>query len=128
LQASLDRTWFVVSATMKYVGRLFTGQESTQQLGGVMSMAKGAGNAAQGGVAPFFQFLAFISVSIGLVNLFPIPMLDGGHLMFYGIEALRGKPLGPKAQEWSFRIGLGLVLMLLFISNFNDVIRKLAPV
>ncbi len=90
-------------------------------------MAKGAGNAAQGGTASFMAFLAFISVSIGLINLFPIPMLDGGHLMFYAIEVIRGKPLGPTAQEWGMRIGLSFVALLLFVGNFNDIVRLMSP-
>jgi regulator of sigma E protease len=121
------KTWFIVDATMGYLGRLVMGAESSEQIGGISSMAKGAGNAAQGGLASFMAFLAFISVSIGLINLFPIPMLDGGHLMFYAIEALRGKPLGPTAQEWGMRIGLSFVALLLFVGNFNDIVRLMSP-
>ncbi len=122
-----ERTWFIVKATLTYVSRLFIGAENSDQIGGIGSMAKGAGNAAQDGAASFMAFLAFISISIGLINLFPIPMLDGGHLMFYAIEALRGKPLGPAAQEWGMRIGLSIVMLLLFVGNFNDIVRLMSP-
>jgi regulator of sigma E protease len=127
LVRACEKTWFIVDTTVSYVSRLFIGAESTEQIGGISSMAKGAGNAAQDGIASFMVFLAFISVSIGLINLFPIPMLDGGHLMFYAIEAVRGKPLGPKAQEWGMRIGLSFVALLLFVGNFNDIIRIMSP-
>jgi regulator of sigma E protease len=127
LVLACEKTWFIVEATVGYVSRLFMGAETTEQIGGISSMAKGAGNAAQDGVASFMAFLAFISVSIGLINLFPIPMLDGGHLMFYAVEAVRGKPLGPKAQEWGMRIGLSFVVLLLFVGNFNDIIRIMSP-
>ena len=118
-----DRTWYIISTTFKYLGQMITGHASSDQLGGPISIAKGAGDAASFGPLAFLSFVAFLSVSIGLLNLFPIPMLDGGHLVFYGVEALRGKPLGPEAQEWSFRIGFSLVLMLMVLGTFNDLVR-----
>ena len=121
-----ERTWFIVSTTFKYLGKLFTGRESADQLGGPIAMAKAAGDAASVGVFQFISVVAFLSVSIGLINLFPIPMLDGGHLIYYGIEALRGKPLGPNAQEWGFRIGFSLVIMLMIVGTWNDVVRIIA--
>ncbi len=123
LGVAVERTWEIVDITMRYAGRLLLGRDSSKQIGGIGSMAATAGNAAEQGVGDFIGFLALVSVSIGLINLFPIPMLDGGHLMFYGIEALRGKPLGPVAQEWSLRIGVTIVAMLLFLGNFNDIIK-----
>ena len=86
-----------------------------------MSIGKGAGDAASGGFANFMFFIAFLSVSIGIVNLFPIPMLDGGHLVFYLIEAVFGKPVGPVAQEWSFRIGLTAMVALMLFATNNDI-------
>ena len=118
-----DRCWFIVATTFKYLGKLVTGNEKADQLGGAISIAKGAGDAAAGGAFQFINFLAFLSVSIGLINLFPIPMLDGGHLVYYAIEALRGKPLGHNAQEWGFRIGFSLVIMLMLVGTWNDVTR-----
>jgi regulator of sigma E protease len=123
LSESVERTWFIVSTTFKYLGKLATGRESADQLGGVISMAKAAGDAASVGLLQFVSVVAFLSVSIGLINLFPIPMLDGGHLVYYVLEALRGKPLGPEAQEWGFRIGFSLVIALMVIGTWNDVVR-----
>ena len=123
LEKGVERTWFIVSTTFKYLGKLVTGRESADQLGGPIAMAKVAGDAASVGVFQFISVIAFLSVSIGLINLFPIPMLDGGHLVYYGIEALRGKPLGVQAQEWGFRIGFSLVIMLMVVGTWNDVVR-----
>ena len=123
VQKGAERTWFIVATTFKYLGKLFTGRESADQLGGPIAMAKAAGDAASVGIFQFISVIAFLSVSIGLINLFPIPMLDGGHLIYYGIEAIRGKPLGPNAQEWGFRIGFSLVIMLMVVGTWNDVVR-----
>lgn len=123
---SVERTWFVVATTFKYLGKLVTGRESADQLGGVISMAKVAGDAASLGLLQFLTAVGFLSISIGLINLFPIPMLDGGHLVYYGLEALRGKPLGPQAQEWGFRIGFSLVIALMVVGTWNDVVRVIA--
>lgn len=118
-----DRTWFIVTTTFKYLGKLVTGRESADQLGGPIAMAKAAGDAAANGVFQFISVIGFLSVSIGLINLFPIPMLDGGHLVYYAIEALRGKPLGQNAQEWGIRVGFSLVIMLMLVGTWNDVTR-----
>jgi regulator of sigma E protease len=120
---AVQRTWFVVSATGKYAAKLVTGHEKTDQMGGMISAGKLAGDAAQGGFFDFINAIALLSVSIGLINLFPIPMLDGGHLVYYAIEAVRGKPLGPSAQEWGMRIGFSLVIMLMVVGTWNDVVR-----
>ena len=90
------------TTTFRYLGKLVTGRESADQLGGPIAMAKAAGDAASIGFFQFISVIAFLSVSIGLINLFPIPMLDGGHLVYYAIEAVRGRPMGPMAQEWGF--------------------------
>jgi regulator of sigma E protease len=124
----LERTWMIVDLTLRYVKKLFLGQESPAQLGGVMSMAKAAGDAAAAGLLPFVWVVGFLSVSIGLINLFPIPMLDGGHLVFYAIEAVRRRPLDANAQEWCYRIGFSLVLALMLIGNGNDVWRFFKPI
>jgi regulator of sigma E protease len=122
---STERVWFVISTTGKMVGKIITGQQSAKQIGGAISIGKGAGDAASGGPLTFLEFLAFFSISIGLINLLPIPMLDGGHLVFYAIEAVRGKPLGRVAQEWGYRIGLSCVLMLMVFGLFNDAGRSI---
>ncbi len=93
LERGVERTYFIVETTFRYLGKLVTGRESADQLGGPIAMAKAAGDAASVGFYQFVNVIAFLSVSIGLINLFPIPMLDGGHLVYYAIEAVRGKPL-----------------------------------
>jgi regulator of sigma E protease len=123
VEAGAERTWFIVDTTFRYLGKLFTGRESADQLGGPIAMAKAAGDAASTGFYQFISVIAFLSVSIGLINLFPIPMLDGGHLVYYAIEAVRGKPLGERAQEWGFRIGFSLVIMLMVVGTWNDLMR-----
>jgi regulator of sigma E protease len=120
LSRSIEQTQYVVVTTFKFLGKIILGDQSIKQIGGAASIAKGAGDAAKGGVLPFALFLGLLSVSIGLINLFPVPMLDGGHLFFYAIEAVRGKPLGPNAQEWGYRIGLSFVAMLMLVGLFND--------
>lgn len=123
LGAGVDNTWYIVHSTFKYLGKLVTGRESADQLGGPIAMAKAAGDAASMGFSQFVAVIAFLSVSIGLLNLFPIPMLDGGHLVYYAIEAVRGRPLGEAAQEWGFRIGFSLVIMLMLVGTWNDLVR-----
>jgi regulator of sigma E protease len=123
VNAGVKRTWMIVESTFRYIGKMFTGRESADQLGGPIAMAKVAGDAASMGVTQFVSVIAFLSVSIGLINLFPIPMLDGGHLVYYAIEAIRGKPLGERAQEWGFRIGFSLVIMLMLVGTLNDLVR-----
>jgi len=123
VEAGVKNTWFIVESTFRYLGKLFTGRESADQLGGPIAMAKAAGDAASVGFSQFVAVIAFLSVSIGLLNLFPIPMLDGGHLVYYAIEAVRGRPLGESAQEWGFRIGFSLVIMLMVVGTWNDLVR-----
>lgn len=122
-ELSADQIERIVVGTLQYVGRLIIGQDSVSQLGGVGTMAKLTGDAAQSGIFPYVFMVAVLSVSIGLINLFPIPMLDGGHLVFYALEAIRRKPLGPQAQEWSFRIGFAVVIFIMLVGNMNDLIR-----
>jgi regulator of sigma E protease len=123
VEKGAERTWFIVDTTFRYLGKLVTGRESADQLGGPIAMAKAAGDAASVGIYQFISVIAFLSVSIGLINLFPIPMLDGGHLVYYAIEAVRGKPMGERAQEWGFRIGFSLVIMLMVVGTWNDLTR-----
>jgi regulator of sigma E protease len=118
-----DKTWFVVEQTMSYLGRMIAGRESADQLGGPIRIAQVSGQVATLGFGPILDLAAVLSVSIGLLNLFPIPLLDGGHLLFYFIEAVRGRPLSEKAQEVGFRIGLAFVLMLMVFATFNDIIH-----
>lgn len=115
--------WFIVDRTFSYLGGVVTGRESADQLGGPIRIAQVSGQVATFGVAALLQLAAVLSVSIGLLNLFPVPLLDGGHLLFYAIEALRGRPLSERAQEVGFRIGLALVLMLMLFATWNDILN-----
>ncbi|HFB2047910.1 MAG: RIP metalloprotease RseP [Hyphomicrobiaceae bacterium] len=114
------RTWTIITQTISYVGDVVMQRQPADQLGGIIRIADVSGKVAQHGLAHVIQFTALISVSIGLMNLFPVPMLDGGHLLFYAIEALRGRPLSERTQEFSFKIGLALVLALMLFATWND--------
>ena len=118
-----QETWFVVSRTMAYLRDVVIGRESADQLGGPIRVAQVSGQVATIGFTALVHLAAVLSVSIGLLNLFPIPMLDGGHLLFYLIEAVRGRPLSDRAQDIGFRIGLAAVLMLMLFTTWNDIIH-----
>jgi len=126
LWLGVKETWFVIDRTMAYVGGLFTGREAADQVGGPLRIAQLSGQVASIGLAALVQFAAALSISIGLLNLFPVPLLDGGHLLFYAVEAVRGRPLSDRAQEMGFRIGLGLVLMLMVFATYNDILHLAA--
>ncbi len=108
---------------LEYVGDLISGNRGTDDLGGPLRIAQISGEMAQGGISQLIFLMAMLSVNLGLINLFPIPMLDGGHLAFYLAEALRGRPLGPKVQEYGFRFGLVLVLSLVVFVTWNDLVH-----
>lgn len=116
-----SETWFVVERTLSYIGGVVAGREAADQVGGPIRIAQVSGQVASVGFVALIHLAAVLSVSIGLLNLFPIPLLDGGHLLFYAIEALRGRPLSERAQEVGFRIGLALVLMLMVFATWNDI-------
>jgi len=118
---SFKEVWFVTTTSLKYLGKMITGSADSSQLGGPIRIAKITGQVAEYGVIPFLSIMAYISLSLGLINLFPIPMLDGGHLMFYLIEKVLGRPLNQKIQEGFFRIGLLLLFSLMFFTTFNDL-------
>jgi regulator of sigma E protease len=119
----IKETWFVIERTLSYVGGIFTGREAADQIGGPLRIAQISGQVATLGLIPLIQLSAVLSISIGLLNLFPVPLLDGGHLLFYAVEAVRGRPLSERAQEMGFRIGLGLVLMLMVFATYHDILR-----
>jgi regulator of sigma E protease len=121
--AGAQETWFVVDRTLSYIGGVFTGREAADQLGGPIRIAQVSGQVATAGFTALIHLTAILSVSIGLLNLFPIPLLDGGHLLFYAVEAARGRPLSDRAQEVGFRIGLAIVVMLMIFATFNDIIH-----
>ncbi|QWG10850.1 RIP metalloprotease RseP [Bradyrhizobium sediminis] len=126
LWLGVKETWFVVERTTAYIGGIFTGREAADQVGGPLRIAQISGQVATIGVAALIHLAAVLSISIGLLNLFPVPLLDGGHLLFYAVEALRGRPLSERAQEMGFRIGLGLVLMLMVFATYNDILHLAA--
>ncbi len=114
-------TGHIITGTFRYIGNLVTGRMKADQLGGPVRVAQASGQMATLGFAAVIQLAAVLSVSIGLLNLMPVPVLDGGHLVFYAIEAVRGRPLGAGAQEMAFRIGLAMVLSLMVFATFNDI-------
>jgi len=118
---AVKEVYYVSTSSLKYIGSMIVGNGDTSQLGGPIRIAKISGQVAEFGILPFISLMAYISISLGLINLFPIPMLDGGHLMFYGIEKVLGRPLSQKTQEGFFRIGLFLLLSLMFFTTFNDL-------
>ena len=113
--------YYVSISSLKYLGGMIVGKADSSQLGGPIRIAKISGQVAEFGVLAFISMMAYISISLGLVNLFPIPMLDGGHLMFYAFEKVLGRPLSQKTQEGFFRIGMFLLVTLMFFTTFNDL-------
>ena len=115
-------TWHIVERTGAYIGGLFSGPRIIDQMAGLPRIALVSGKAAEAGFVPLLSLAAILSVSIGLINLVPIPLLDGGHLMFYAIEWARGRPLSERVQEYGFRIGFAVVLILVLFVNWNDIL------
>jgi len=129
-QNPLKATWMGVQQTYRLTGNIFSflgqiisGNGTSKDLGGPLRIAQISGQMAQGGLDNLIFFMALLSVNLGLINLFPIPVLDGGHLMFYLIEAIRGRPLGAQAQEYGFRFGMILVLILMVFATWNDLVQ-----
>ena len=118
---AVNEVYYVSISSLKYVGGMIMGKADTSQLGGPIRIAKISGQVAEFGILAFISMMAYISISLGLVNLFPIPMLDGGHLMLYAFEKILGRPLSQKTQEGFFRIGVFLLLSLMFFTTFNDL-------
>ncbi len=116
-----NEVYFVSISSLKYIGAMIFGKADTSQLGGPIRIAKISGQVAEFGLLAFISMMAYISISLGLINLFPIPMLDGGHLMFYAFEKVLGRPLSQKTQEGFFRIGMFLLLTLMIFTTFNDL-------
>ena len=119
-----SETWSNITQTLTGLGEIFAGRQSANQIGGPILMAEVTGKAIESGPEYVFRLLAYFSVSIGLLNLFPIPVLDGGHLLFYAIEAIRRRPLPPAVQDMAFRVGFAVLLTLIVFANYNDIARK----
>lgn len=118
-----SETGFIIERTVSYIVGLIAGRESTDQISGPIRIAEISGEFAKVGFSALFHLAAVLSVSIGLLNLLPIPMLDGGHLLFYAIEAIKGRPISERNQELGFRVGLGLVMALMLFATFNDILH-----
>ncbi|SCA55027.1 putative enzyme [Candidatus Terasakiella magnetica] len=119
----IERTYDLSAQILSHLGTLITGGGSMKDLGGPLRIAQVSGDAAKSGFDSLIYLMAVLSVNLGLINLFPIPMLDGGHLVFYAAEAIRGKPLSERAQEYGFRFGLTLVLGLMVFATWNDLVQ-----
>lgn len=119
--ASVRETYTMSERTLQAIGQMFTGKRSANELSGILRIGEYSGDAVHQGLQMVLWFMAVLSINLGLINLFPIPMLDGGHLVFYLIEAVRGKPLPEKAQEYFFRFGFGVLVVLMVFATFNDL-------
>jgi len=118
-----QETGSIITQTLDAVGEMIVGVRGTEELGGPLRIAEMSGTVAQSGLVMTLWFTAVLSVNLGLINLFPVPVLDGGHLMFYALEAIRGRPLGERAQEWASIAGLTMVVMLMLFVTWNDLMR-----
>ncbi len=123
LGEGVRQTWHIVTGTVDYISNLIAGRMNADQLGGPVRVVQASGQMATLGVVAVVNLAAVLSVSLGLLNLMPIPVLDGGHLLLYALEALRGKPVGPNAQEIAFRIGLAMIVSLMVFATWNDISR-----
>jgi regulator of sigma E protease len=125
LSASLEKTWEMSSLTVRMMVRMFTGDVSIKNISGPINIAQYAGYSASIGLAPFLSFLAVVSISLGILNLLPVPMLDGGQIAFQLAEAVRGVPLSERAQLIGQQVGIALLLLLMSFAFYNDISRLL---
>ncbi|MEO7787536.1 MAG: M50 family metallopeptidase [Sphingomicrobium sp.] len=114
-------TYEITQSMVAGLGQIISGQRSVKELGGTLKMAQMAGQQASLGPFEFIELVALFSINLGFINLLPVPMLDGGHLLFYSVEAVRRRPVSERAQEWAFRGGFALILALLMFTTFNDL-------
>jgi len=120
-----ERTWETGVMTLKMIWKMITGEASWKNVTGPITIADYAGQTARIGLVSYLQFIAFISISLGVMNLLPIPVLDGGHLLYYSLEVLTGRPLSARVGEFAQRAGVGLLFMLMALAVFNDLVRLL---
>jgi len=123
--AAGERTWDVTVLTLRMMWQMLTGRASVRNLSGPISIAQYAGHTASMGLVTFLSFLAVVSVSLGVINLLPIPILDGGHLLYYAIELARGRPLSEEAQLVGQRVGIALLVLIMGLAFYNDIARLL---
>jgi regulator of sigma E protease len=126
LGLAASKTWEMSVFSLRMLGRMLTGEVSWKNLSGPVTIADYAGQSAQLGLTPYLAFLALISISLGVLNLLPIPLLDGGHLMYYAVEVVKGSPLSERAMEVGQRVGLALLLCLMAFAFYNDINRLLS--
>ncbi len=119
----IQQTASLTEKTLSFLGQIISGRQGTEGIGGPLRIVQYAGITFQSGIENFILFMAVLSINLGLINLFPRPILDGGHLLFFAVEAIRGRPLGPQAQEYGFRFGLILVLILMVFVTWNDLVQ-----
>ena len=120
-RVGLRQTWQIVRQTGEVLGQFLTGRRSIKDMSGPVKIAKMSGETATLGIASLIFFIALISINLGFINLLPLPMLDGGHLLFYAYEAIRRRPAPPQAQEWAFRFGFAAIVTLMLVVTFNDL-------
>lgn len=123
LMVAINETKSIIIDTLKAMGQMVTGDRSAKELGGIIRIGAIAGDMAQNGIVALITFTALLSINLGLINLFPIPMLDGGHLVFYTIEALKGSPISEQIQEYAFRLGLAFLVGIMVFANLNDLVQ-----
>jgi regulator of sigma E protease len=121
-QVAVDETYQRAAGMLKAIGQIITGVRSAEEIGGVVRIAKMSGDVAGRGLLDLVDFATLLSINLGLLNLFPVPLLDGGRLLFYAFEVLRGRPLGRRAEEWGFRLGIALVFSLMLFATWNDLV------
>jgi len=123
MQEAVLETWNITSGTLKAVGQMIMGTRGTEELGGPLRIAEMSGHVAQDGVVALIWFMAVISINLGFINLFPVPLLDGGHIAFYVYEWLRGRPVSETWQEYGARLGMVMVLSLMVFATWNDLVH-----
>jgi regulator of sigma E protease len=123
LAAATQETANITVSTLQALGQMVTGTRSTKELGGIIRIGAIAGDMAKSGILALITFTALLSINLGLINLFPIPMLDGGHLVFYAIEAVKGSPISEQIQEYAFRLGLAILVGIMLFANLNDIVQ-----
>lgn len=123
IKAAISETWILSASTLTALGQMFTGARSPTELGGIIRIGAIAGDMAQAGFLAIITFTALLSINLGLINLFPIPMLDGGHLVFYALEAIKGGPISEKFQEYAFRFGFVVLIGMMLFANLNDIVQ-----
>ncbi|MCD8497331.1 MAG: RIP metalloprotease RseP [Alphaproteobacteria bacterium] len=120
---AVEQSWVVTTGTLEALGQMVMGTRSASELGGVIRIGALAGDMAQQGIVALIIFTALLSINLGLINMFPIPMLDGGHLVFYAVESVLGKPIPDHVQEYAFRFGLVFLVFVMVFANINDIVQ-----